>query len=787
MKNLKSALLIVFFLLFLVKNLSAQASISGAITDFQNNPLSGITILIQGTKIGVASDLEGNYKLDNLPLDTYTLDVTGVGFKKQTKVISLSTNQNLVLNIVLEEDTTQIDEVIVTGKRKTTRVEEKGLAVNSIATQPFQNNTTDVNQILNQTSGVRIKESGGLGSNYELSLNGLSGRQIRIFVDDIPVDQLGSSFNLNNLAVNLVERIDVYKGVVPIHLGADALGGAVNIITDKKANSFLDASYSVGSFNTHRATLNGKYRFENSGFTVKATGFYNYSENNYQMNNQTVFIDGVEQEVDIERFHDTYKSAMGNVGLGFTNVSWADALMADVSVADIAQDVQSGIFGTPVGEAVETEKNTTYSLRYSKSGLFNGKLSTNLFALYNEITSQSIDTSSNRYDWSGRIIRTENNNLGELVREKTIFEYEQSQLLYRLNAVYAIADDHRISTNHIYSNIERQGENRLNTSDNEPFRSPNTLKSAVTGVSYESNFFDDRLENNVFLKYFDFDLLTRNAVEFQQNQFEIEDIETTQQNIGYGVSSRFFIKPNWLIKASYEKGFRIPQPTEIFGDGLLIIANSALAPESSHNINLGTNFSTPVGNGTLKNEVNVFQRDVDNFIRIRQDGRFSTYENIVNVLVLGVEWDALYHWEKFIFNGNLTWQNVLNNQEFITGTTTPSEVFHDRMPNTPYFFANANINYDFGVVFSNIRMNAYYEINYVHSYFLNYPSTSIASTKNSIPDQFLNHLGATFSTADNRYNVSLEMRNLFNAEAFDNFNLQKPGRAVYLKLRYFIQ
>src|SRR5690606_26457631 len=114
----------------------------------------------------------------------------------------------------------------------------------------------------------------------------------RIFVDDIPVDQLGSSFNLNNLSVNLIDRIDVYKGVVPIGLGADALGGAINIATDRKIGSFLDASYSIGSFNTHRASLDSKYRFSKSGFTVSASGFYNYSDNNYTMEDMPVFING---------------------------------------------------------------------------------------------------------------------------------------------------------------------------------------------------------------------------------------------------------------------------------------------------------------------------------------------------------------------------------------------------------------------------------------------------------------------------------------------------------------
>src|SRR5690606_22187145 len=121
--------------------------------------------------------------------------------------------------------------------------------------------------------------------------------------------------------------------------------------------------------------------------------------------------------------------------------------------------------------------------------------------------------------------------------------------------------------NHIHSNIERQGENRLNVNENEPFRSPNTLNKSVTGASYEVNLLDQEWINEVALKYYNFDILTRNARQFADGSFEIEDITTLQQNIGYYAISRYFITPNWYAKASFERGYRLPQPNEIFGDG----------------------------------------------------------------------------------------------------------------------------------------------------------------------------------------------------------------------------
>ncbi|MCG9792807.1 TonB-dependent receptor [Flavobacterium algicola] len=760
--------------------------IKGIVMNNFGEPISNVKVGSTNSVEFSYTDASGNFIFETNSLKNQQLSFSLIGYRNKLVDTKITNSNKISLKIILERDIVEIDEVIVKNKSRSTKVKETSFAVNAIETKSFKNSTLDVNQLLNQSSGVRIKESGGMGSRYNFSLNGLSGKQVRFFVDGIPVDQLGSSFNFNNLAVNLVERVDVYKGVVPIDLGADALGGAINIVTDKAAKSYLDASYSIGSFNTHRAALISKYRFENSGFSTKLSGFYNYSDNNYRMSNMPIFKNGAETLVNIKRFHDNYESAMGALSIGFTKVTWADELMADIAVASVKQDVQNGIYGKPVGEATEKEINKTVSLKYSKSNLLNDKLRISLFGLYNEVNRISIDTSSNRYNWAGEIIRIENNNLGELVREKTIYDFDQKQYLYRANAKYDLNDNHELSFNHIYSNIDRVGANRLNTQNNEAFLSPNYLKKNVTAIAFTTNFFDDKLNTVLAVKYYQFHLLTKNAVEYLLGDFQIDDIETKQNKLGHALSSRYFITPNWLIKASFEKGYRIPQAEEIFGDGLRILANSLLKPETSHNVNVGFQHEFNSSAGIIKNEINFFQRDVDNFIFLQQEGVFSTYKNVLSVLVRGVEWDFNWTKRQLTVNGNLTWQNVLNNQKFVSGTTNESSVYRDRMPNTPYLFANVNALYVFENLISKTTLTANYGINYVHEYYLNYPSISITTNKNAIPSQFLNNLGLTFSSKNKKYNASLEMRNVFNMDAYDNFNLQKPGRFLSLKLRYLL-
>src|SRR5690606_25150852 len=120
----------------------------------------------------------------------------------------------------------------------------------------------DLAHLLDRASGVKIRETGGVGSDMNITLNGFTGRNIRVFIDGVPMQGMGSAFQLNNIPVNIAERIEVYKGVVPIEFGADALGGVINIVTNQTSNTTLDVSYSYGSFNTHKSNVSLNHTFK---------------------------------------------------------------------------------------------------------------------------------------------------------------------------------------------------------------------------------------------------------------------------------------------------------------------------------------------------------------------------------------------------------------------------------------------------------------------------------------------------------------------------------------------
>lgn len=117
----------------------------------------------------------------------------------------------------------------------------------------------------------------------------------------------------------------------------------MNIVSRRDAN-YLDATYSFGSFNTHKVSVNGAYTHLKTGFTVRANAFYNYSDNDYK-----VFVPIIDlatnKKIDerwVKRFNDAYRSGGIRLETGITNKPYADYLLAGIILSKNDKDVQTG-------------------------------------------------------------------------------------------------------------------------------------------------------------------------------------------------------------------------------------------------------------------------------------------------------------------------------------------------------------------------------------------------------------------------------------------------------------
>ena len=761
---------------------SAGNSVHGTVNSAEGQPLVGAIIQIEGTKHTINTDSKGSFRFADIAPGSHSLTISYVGFKTQKKTINVKKGTDIKLNIKLESDQIDLNEVVVAGKTEISEVRTQAFNVTAIDGKKLYNTSSDLNQVLNRTTGVRVRESGGMGSGFNFSLNGFSGNQVKFFLDGVPMTNFGSSLSLNNIPINMAERIEVYKGVVPVDLGADALGGAVNIVTNQKIKRYVDASYSFGSFNSHRVSVNTRYT-SNNGFTVNANVFANYSDNNYKVDVRVADpISGVfAPEKEYPHFHDGYKSATIMAEAGVINKKFADRLLFGIIASGNEKEVQQGSnMQRVVGQAYSKSLTFIPTLKYKKEDLFVKGLSLTFTGSYNISENRSVDTSSRVYDWTGGYtFRRYGNNAkqGEL-GEKTIYIYNERDLLTTTNLKYNISANHSITFNHTYSNYKRKETDEYNPRKlglNSP-----SIKKQVMGLGYKVNALDNKLSATVFGKIFQLgtDMVVGDSANIKSNQTQT----------GYGIAGTYYVLPVLQIKASYESAYRLPESGELLGDGLTVISNPNLNPEHSYNLNAGIAFSKKIDIHTLGIEGGLISRRASDFIRSKPLGAQSVYENMKSVKVTGVEGLIRYGYKDFLsFEVNATYQDIINTNKFEpAGSTVVSYVYNLRVPNIPFFFANADLNIRFKKIkFNDDNLTLNLGSNYVEAFYLYWPTLGDPQYKRDIPRQITENVGVTYSLKNGRYNIALDCRNITDVKVYDYFNVQKPGRSFSAKLRYF--
>lgn len=150
----------------------------------------------------------------------------------------------------------RLSEVRVTGKTGVTHIRQSGYNAMTIDTKSMQNTTKTLADALRAAPGIKLRETGGVGGQTNIMLDGMDAKYVKVFIDGVPQEGVGSAYRLSNIPVGMADHIEVYKGVVPVEFGSDAMGGVINIVTRRRPFQwYADASYSYGSFNTHRTTV----------------------------------------------------------------------------------------------------------------------------------------------------------------------------------------------------------------------------------------------------------------------------------------------------------------------------------------------------------------------------------------------------------------------------------------------------------------------------------------------------------------------------------------------------
>lgn len=206
--------------------------VSGKVTSTEQETVDFATVYLKGTAFGGTTDGEGRFRI-KAPAGRYTLVVSAVGYKTIERPVTLERSSHEVVDLTITPDVQQLDEVTVVSTG-ISRVKRSAFNAVAVDTKELQNTTKNLSEALAKVPGMKLRESGGVGSDMQVMMDGFSGKHVKVFIDGIPQEGTGSSFGLNNIPVGFAERIEIYKGVVPVGFGTDAIGGVINIVTGKQ-------------------------------------------------------------------------------------------------------------------------------------------------------------------------------------------------------------------------------------------------------------------------------------------------------------------------------------------------------------------------------------------------------------------------------------------------------------------------------------------------------------------------------------------------------------------------
>ncbi len=780
----------IFFVLFIIVSLTegvAQVlvSLSGKVTSSDGNPVPQATLAVEGTSYGTYSDNNGNYTI-YLPEGKYTVVASFIGLKNQNKNIELK--GKMIVDFVLEEETVGLKDVEVYAKSKSQKLRESSFAVNALDVKPIVNSLNNLNELVNRASGIKVRQEGGVGSDFDLSINGMSGNSVRYFIDGVPLETKGSEVSLANLPVNIIDHIEMYKGVVPPYLGADALGGAINIVTKKEKKNYLDVSYGIGSFHTHKVDMNAQIVFPKSGLIVRPTVGVNYSKNDYMMKGVEVWDESVRKYVpsDRKRFHDDYFSLLTQVEVGVTGKTWADDFFVTASYSKVNKELQTGSVQTKVYGMAERQGDAyNISAQYRKKDFILKGLQMHSILSHTWDHSLTVDTAYRVYDWNGDYIESSRNEITG--REKSLRHYKRPTTMLRSNWDYRINQHHSINLNYL---VNRTGNDRYDDVDDSFVPSNDIVCKHIIGLSYHQQFLQNRIENTFFVKDYINHLNIRQTDLYWQTGSDEAMGSNTNNYWGYGVGTRMkFLEPV-AVKASFEHSVRLPLARELLGNGSTIYANTALNPEKSDNVNLGA-FGTwhPAAGHSLYYEVNGFIRFVDDYIQavVAEKEGLMQYENVPAVHIKGVEGEVRYSWKRNLqCMANVSWQDARDQRKYKDDGKL-SATYLNRVPNRPWLFGAAEANYTFYDVLlknSTLRLGTSYQ--WVHWYFLTWEAYGAIESKARIPAQHVINADITYSLENGKYNISVSCDNIFDKLVYDHYKLQKPGRSFFLKFRMFL-
>lgn len=570
------------------QNIRSQNLIEGKVIDAINNEiLVGANVYLEGTNIGSITNSKGEFQIDISKIDIpqQKLIASYISYHSAEYEINLSLATSKPIILQLKPSLLNLDQIVVTGTRTERLLKNTPVTTQVVSREQIQNvGGIDASDVLAEVTGVVVQINSFNNGVNSVELQGLNSEHILIMVDGMKmIGRINGELDISQIPTSEIERIEIVRGAASALYGSEAMGGVINIITQKPYSRFgFAANSTIGSYGRVEGNISTTVPVENWTSSLSI----NYRKyNGYNLNGNTLVEDAP-----------AYRKYQGKFNLK-GNISEDVSLnMEAIYITENNEVVSSNIFKDKI-------ENSNFAMRVG--GKFN-----KLFSYFNLIANLEYSTYTHNFD---RIVQSSGFlKKGSLTKEhlrkaNLLFDFKLSK--HQINGGYGI-------------------ESEMLESD----RIEEEEKSSLL-----NNFFiqDELTISNWFTLVggLRFDVHSEYGSEISPKlSMMLKGSETTRIRLSYGQGFRApSFKELYLDYTNISVGYHIA-------------GNPHLKPEVSNAIQLDFEFWN---DNNYHSRINLFFNNIDNLIDYKYLGiidEFGTYQstNLNSAKTWGGEVDVRY-------------------------------------------------------------------------------------------------------------------------------------------------
>ncbi|MBV8253662.1 MAG: TonB-dependent receptor [Chitinophaga sp.] len=268
--QLKKTILTICLALSSLIVLAQKGQLSGIVRDTDGGAVKSATISIPKLNIGITTDSSGQYQINNIPVGTHKVIVYAIGYDKRGESIVIKENEKMVMDFSLTSLSSALNEVVVTGTKTFKRKTESPVIVNILDSKTLGNlQVCNLSEGLKFQPGLRVETDCQTCNYTQLRMNGLQGGYSQILINGRPIfSPLMGLYGMEQLPVNMIEKIEVVRGGGSSLYGSSAIGGTVNVITKLPKKS----GYEINSFYQNIGGKTNDFNFGGNATLVNEEG-----------------------------------------------------------------------------------------------------------------------------------------------------------------------------------------------------------------------------------------------------------------------------------------------------------------------------------------------------------------------------------------------------------------------------------------------------------------------------------------------------------------------------------